>query len=254
MVLHAIRGIAYFFRHPALWKEVAFPLLLTVVFGVTAAYFLFSHTLSRQKDWLDDKNVPKQFAEMLAWCILVTEIFVSTLIYGVVCIDYFQDKIFAFVLKDRGLGAMLEGREHRSTAVKVCTSYFLSRVVLGVISLPLHLVPILGSVVYAWLHGSVLAWEQHHFYFELKGISLRQQHRWMQRYKMQYSSFGMQALLLHMIPCAGPFFIFTNTCGAALLAEELEHDSNGSKRIDEEETLLSSGSSEYEAELCMCMN
>ncbi|KAG6614202.1 Kinesin protein [Phytophthora cinnamomi] len=254
MVMFAFRGIVYFVCHPALWKEVALPLLLTVIFGVTAAYYLFNHTLSRQQDWLNDKDIPKQFAESLALSIVVMEIFVSTALYGVVCIDYFQDKIFAFVLQDRGLGDMLEGRERRSTAVRVCTSYFLSRSALGVISLPLHLVPVLGTLVYAWLHGGVLAWENHSFYFELKGFGLRQQQRWMRRYKVQYSHFGVEALLLHMVPCAGPFFIFTNACGAALLAEELERASRGGKRseVDEEEATLldSEGSGEFAMYMC----
>ncbi|OWZ03296.1 hypothetical protein PHMEG_00024997, partial [Phytophthora megakarya] len=248
MVLYAFRGIDFFMRHPALWREVAFPLLLTIGFGVTTAVFMFSHTFSRQKDWLDDKDVPEEFAEILVWCIIMTEIFVSTIVYGVVCVEYFHDKIFAFVLKDRGLSRLLEGHEHRSTAVRVCTSYCLSRFALGIISLPLHFVPVLGSLVYAWMHGNVLAWEQHHFYFELKGFGLRQQQRWMRCYKMQYSNFGIQALLLEMIPCVGPFFIFTNTCGAALLAEELERDCKGYRLYyEEEETLLGSDSSGYEA-------
>ncbi|KAF4316626.1 hypothetical protein BBO99_00006298 [Phytophthora kernoviae] len=164
---------------------------------VVAVFVLISHTLSRQRDWLDNKDVPEACASVLALCIIVTEIFVTTIIYGFVCLDYYQDKIFAFVLRDRGLGAMLGDHEHRSTAVRVCTTYFLSRSVLGFISLPLHCLPILGSVVYAWLHGSVLAWEYHLFYFELKGIGYEQQHRWVGRHKLQYSNFGVKYFLGH---------------------------------------------------------
>lgn len=70
---------------------------------------------------------------MLALSTVLTEIFVSTAVYGAVCIDYFQDKIFTFVLKDCGLQSLLEGHQQCSTAVKVCTSYFLFRSMLGVI-------------------------------------------------------------------------------------------------------------------------
>jgi uncharacterized protein involved in cysteine biosynthesis len=234
MVLYAFQGIPYFLRRPALWKEVAFPLLLTVAFGAATAFLLFSRSLPHQRDWLDDKKVPEHIAEMLAVCIVATEMFVSTVVYGVVCVDYYHDKLFVFVLKDRGLDYLLEGREHRSTAVKVCTSYYVSRFVLAVLSLPLHLVPVLGSIVYAWLHGSVLAWENHLFYFELKGFGLHQQQRWMQRHKLQYSHYGMQALLLEMIPFVGPLFIFSNTCGAALLAIKMERE-GGDKWVDDED-------------------
>ncbi|KAL3657549.1 hypothetical protein V7S43_017516 [Phytophthora oleae] len=242
-MLYAFRGIVFFLRLPALWKKVACPFVLTIVFGVATAYFMLFHTLPRQRGWLDDKNLPEEFAEILAVCIVVTEMFVSTFVFGVVCVDYYLDNIFAFVLKEHGLGKLLEGHTQRSTAVLVCTSYWLSRSVLAVVSLPLHLVPVVRSLMYVWLHGSVLAWEQHLFYFELKGFGLRQQQRWIRRYKLQYSSFGMQALLLEMVPCFGPFFMLTNACGSALLAEELELG----KRLDEEKTWLgSSDSSEYE--------
>ncbi|RLN58527.1 hypothetical protein BBJ29_004474 [Phytophthora kernoviae] len=197
MVVYAFSGILYFLRHPALLKEVAFPLVLTLAFSAVAVFVLISHTLSRQRDWLDNKDVPEACASVLALCIIVTEIFVTTIIYGFVCLDYYQDKIFAFVLRDRGLGAMLGDYEHRSTAARVCTTYFLSRSVLGFISLPLHCLPILGSVVYAWLHGSVLAWEYHLFYFELKGIGYQQQHRWVGRHKLQYLNFGVKYFLGH---------------------------------------------------------
>ncbi|KAK1935493.1 hypothetical protein P3T76_010718 [Phytophthora citrophthora] len=247
-MLYAFQGIVYFLRHPELWRKVMCPLVLTLMFGAATAYFMFFHTLPRQKDWLDDKDLPEELAGILAVCIVVTEMFVSTVVFGVVCIDYYEDIIFAFVLKERGLNSLLEGHEQRSTAVLVCTSYWLSRTVLAVVSLPLHLLPVLGSIVYAWLHGSVLAWEQHLFYFELKGFGLRQQQRWIRRYKLQYSSFGMQALLLEMVPCFGPFFMLTNACGSALLAEELERDG---KRIGEEKTWFgSNNSSEYDTSEC----
>lgn len=242
MVTYAFRGISYFLRHPALWKEVAAPLVLTLAFSLLAVYVLVWHMMSRQRYWLDDKKVPTMLADVLGVCIVVTEIFVTTFIYGVVQIDYFEDKIFAFVLRHRGLGYLLENHEHRSTAVRACTAYWLSRTALGFISLPLHLVPIIGSVVYAWLHGSVLAWEYHLFYFELKGIGYRQQHRWIRRYKLEYSAFGMQALLLQTIPLLGPFFIFSNTCGAALLAQDLERDKW--QHGDEEQPLLSSSTTD----------
>jgi len=35
-------------------------------------------------------------------------------------------------------------------------------------------------------------------------------------------SFGIPATLLEMVPIAGIFFAFTNTCGAALWAADLE--------------------------------
>jgi hypothetical protein len=54
------------------------------------------------------------------------------------------------------------------------------------------------------------------------------QQRWMRRHKLQYSHYGMQAL--EMTPLAGPLFIFTNACGAALLAAPAGHAAQQQKQ------------------------
>ncbi|KAI9919558.1 hypothetical protein PsorP6_017235 [Peronosclerospora sorghi] len=70
----------------------------------------------------------------------------------------------------------------------------------------------------------MLAWEYHLLYFELKDLSYEQQRAFIKEHKVQYSSFGMQALLMEMIPVVGSLFVFTNAVGAALFAVHLEEE------------------------------
>jgi hypothetical protein len=42
-----------------------------------------------------------------------------------------------------------------------------------------------------------------------------------------FDSFGVPAAMLELIPFVGIFFAFTNTCGAALWASDLELKSGG---------------------------
>lgn len=81
----------------------------------------------------------------------------------------------------------------------------------------------------------------HARYFQLKGMSGPQKERHVEEKKAAYTSFGIPAVLLEMVsrnehlkhyaetdhnfvqvPVAGIFFAFTNTCGAALWAADLE--------------------------------
>ncbi|POM70212.1 Hypothetical protein PHPALM_13378 [Phytophthora palmivora] len=103
-----------------------------------------------------------------------------------------------------------------------------------ILTLPLNLLPIIGSIIYAWLNGTVLAWEYHLLYFEFKNFTYAQQKAFVKEHKVQYSSFGMQALLMEMIPGVGSLFMFTNTVGAALFAAQLEEE-------ERERTVLQGG-------------
>ena len=45
------------------------------------------------------------------------------------------------------------------------------QVVAMVCLLPLHLFPVLGTLVYCAINGALLAWEYHELYFNMHGIS-----------------------------------------------------------------------------------
>ncbi|RLN55958.1 hypothetical protein BBJ28_00026623, partial [Nothophytophthora sp. Chile5] len=239
MVLYAFKGVTYFLGRPALWKQAAFPLLLTLAFSIASVFVLFAWTLAPQEGWFNDKGVPSLLAWILAVIVVLVEIFLLSIAYAFLVLEFFKDKIFAFVLREKGFAAMLDEKEQHSTALRVCTSYCrvdgLFRLALLIVSLPLHLIPVVGSILFAWLHGTVMAWEYHLFYFDLKDLGFKQQQRWIGQRKLQYSSFGMQALLLQMIPIVGPLFIFSNTCGAALLAVKMENEGGDKWQAEEDD-------------------
>ncbi|KAI9982122.1 hypothetical protein PInf_008013 [Phytophthora infestans] len=244
MPFYALKGVKFFIGHPHLWKQAAFPLLLTLAFSVFSVFLLFAWTLRPQESWLSDKGLPSVFSWLFAVIFVIVEIFLVTLLYAFIVLEYFKDKIFAFVLREKGYAALVDRESQESAVVRVCSAFFrldaIFHVILLIVSLPLHLIPVIGSIVYAWLHSTFMAWESHLYYFDLKGLGFKQQQRWIGQRKFQYTSFGFQMLLLQMIPLVGPLFIFSNTCGAALLAIKMERE-GGDKWVDEEddEALLS---------------
>ncbi|KAI9919326.1 hypothetical protein PsorP6_017266 [Peronosclerospora sorghi] len=215
-----------------------------------SVFLLFAWTLRPQESWLYEQGLPSMLAWTLAIILVVVEIFLITLLYAFLVLEYFKDKIFASVLREKGYAALLDQDTQQSAAMRVCSSIVrldtIFHVILFIVSLPLHLIPVVGSIVYAWLHSTFVAWEAHLFYFDLKGMGFQQQQRWVRQHKFQYSSFGFQMLLLQMIPLIGPLFIFTNTCGAALLAIKMERESGGHCIDDEDnKTRLATNKTPY---------
>ncbi|KAK5201545.1 hypothetical protein LTR16_002287 [Cryomyces antarcticus] len=91
--------------------------------------------------------------------------------------------------------------------------------------LPLNFIPVVGTVMFVLLQGQKFGPHAHERYFTLKKMNARQREEWVNERKAAYTSFGVAAVLLELVPIAGIFFAFTNTVGAALWAADLEQRS-----------------------------
>lgn len=88
--------------------------------------------------------------------------------------------------------------------------------------LPLNLVPIVGTVLFIIAQGKRTGPGWHARYFQLKGMGKPQRDDFVQTRTGAYTSFGLVAVLLEMVPVVGVLFAFTNTVGAALWAADME--------------------------------
>ena len=61
-------------------------------------------------------------------------------------------------------------------------------------------------------------------------MSQTQREEYVEARRGAYTGFGIAAALLEMVPVAGILFAFTNTCGAALWASDLEGKTTGEKK------------------------
>lgn len=228
MSTYAVQGMFYFLAHPRLWLTSICPILMTVVVAAVSVIVLFALGLYPQAMLLEDAGLPTGLAWLVAVILVVVEIFLVTLIYSVAVVGCFMDKIFEQVLTNRGYGELVENEKKHSSCGRACgaccrVSLWL-RVVVLVVTLPLNLIPVVGTIAWVWLNGTILAWEYHLFYFELRNLNYEQQKQFIEKRKAQYSSFGMQAMFLEMIPFLGALFLFTNAVGAALFAADLEDE------------------------------
>ncbi|KAJ6780867.1 hypothetical protein PWT90_01909 [Aphanocladium album] len=92
--------------------------------------------------------------------------------------------------------------------------------------LPLNFVPIVGTVAFVFLQGRSRGRMVHERYFQLKKWSNSQRSSWVDTHVGAYTSFGLVATVLEMVPIINIFFTYTNTVGAALWAADIEQHSS----------------------------
>ncbi|CAH0489711.1 unnamed protein product [Peronospora farinosa] len=228
MTLYVVQGIAYFISHPRLWLATLCPLVLTLLVAIITVVMLFAVALYPQAKGLEEAGVVLWLSWILGVMIVLVEIFLVTFIFNSLIMGCYEDKIFEQVIVARGCKELVENEERHAGILRKCRSCcrvsLWMKLGLLLITLPLNLLPIIGSILYAWLNGTIVAWESHLLYFEFKNFSYGQQRAFVNNHKVQYSSFGMQALLMEMIPGVGLLSVFTNAVGAALFAAQLKEE------------------------------
>jgi len=90
-------------------------------------------------------------------------------------------------------------------------------------TLPLNVIPIVGTMGFVVINGFVHAWALHEgFLAGNKGLAIAQQVRYIRSSFRAYAMFGIVAIVLSAVPFLGVMFIYTNTIGSALWAIDLE--------------------------------
>ncbi|KAG0227061.1 hypothetical protein BGW42_003072 [Actinomortierella wolfii] len=102
------------------------------------------------------------------------------------------------------------------------STHYGQRMGLWMLTLPLNFVPVLGPLTFCYINGSARGPYIHKRYFDMKEMTLQEREEWMAKHKREYTTFGVIAQGLELLPFVGFLFGFTNTIGAALWAADLE--------------------------------
>ncbi|KAF9429617.1 hypothetical protein BGZ76_001174 [Entomortierella beljakovae] len=113
---------------------------------------------------------------------------------------------------------------HKAALEKTTTSasHFGQRMGLWLVTLPLNFIPVAGPIAFCYINGKARSHYVHRRYFDMKEMSPQEREEWIKARKSQYTTFGVIAQGLELIPFVGILFGFTNTIGAALWAADLE--------------------------------
>ncbi|KAF2176987.1 hypothetical protein K469DRAFT_721076 [Zopfia rhizophila CBS 207.26] len=230
--LYPIKGIAYFFTHRSLWKPLTDKLLPTISLGLGVTIFMFAVTYVPQAAILTVFNGP--LAILTTILLVLSE---ASTIFSVLSKNFLIDDAlidtFDGTLLSRNLTSLVSterqiksGNDPIAKLGKILRKPFASftpkAIIRYFIYLPLNFIPVVGTILFVTLQGRKFGPTAHARYYQLKQMGKRERDEFVERRKAAYTSFGVPAILLEMVPIAGIFFAFTNTVGAALWAADIE--------------------------------
>ena len=173
---YPFRGIFYLICHPSLWSRIACGLLIMIISSLVFSILLFVFAFPGQAHALSEYIAP-WLSWIISFILTLFEIGTSVLIFSSLYLSYYMDIIFDAVWREETVG-INEGQTQRLSSSLSCIKSFVIlmvlRVFLLVITSPLNLIPIIGTIIYIYINGYYYAWSLHCRYFDLLHLTFAQ--------------------------------------------------------------------------------
>ncbi|KAI9220630.1 hypothetical protein BC828DRAFT_383057 [Blastocladiella britannica] len=232
---YALQGVAFFLINPSLWMVALCPFLLVIICSIAAtlviligAYPAQAIALVKLAKWSPGVAWP------VAFIIALLEAALASLILYAALPPAYLDVIFRkTLLLKGGKAADLVRRQAAgedlttgcgSNCRTCCRTSIWLRIIIAIVTFPIHAVPVLGTLVWVWLNGIVLMWEYQQSWFDLHLAEYNDQRKFVKAHFGSYWGAGMLAQALEMIPIFSALFCWTNAVGAALMVADLEEE------------------------------
>ncbi|KAI9293194.1 hypothetical protein K502DRAFT_343361 [Neoconidiobolus thromboides FSU 785] len=223
--MYPFYGILYFLTHPQLWREV-----FCVNIGALVG---FSFVIKPTVDALFHAGCALWVSYLIAIPLYFIEVAIVALLFVAIFLPILIENIFLKTIELKGYKESLMDNYAPNMDYQTFLAgifYGLVQVSVALLCLPLNVIPIIGTVMYCYCTGIILAWGYRipeMLYY--RGMTFWEGKEYVMNHLNQFGSFGMVATFLELIPLFNWFFIFTNSVGAALWAvdEYLKDSKNG---------------------------
>jgi len=260
--LYPLKGVTFFFTHPSLWAIIVCPVFVTIIIAIIATIVVFAGLLYPQYLFIVDYIVDIDWlAWIMAIILCIIEILFTIAMAILVFFEGTKRRIYkqVFRLHDMPVrksaqtyGAPIEyhwnyRRDDDCCWCWICTDsretfrdcccfclnpviywkYFFYKIlalVVFLISLPLNLIPIVGTIFFCVVNGTIMAWRLQFGYFTDKEIPPPVSSYIFMRRLPEYISFGTVCMLLDFIPVLNILLIYTNVVSSALWVVEMERE------------------------------
>jgi hypothetical protein len=230
--LYPIKGIFYFVTHRDLWKPFLSRLGPYVLLSVSVVAGMFAFTYVPQLAVLVFVNGPLAVFSTVLLVLNESSAIINTLSRNWLLEDALLDTFDGTLVARNSTEIVKEGREVKpgnnpiSRLGKILKNPFEKfgpkAIIRYFMYLPLNFIPVVGTFAFILIQARNRGKSVHGRYFQLKKWSPSRQGDWLRKHVGPYTSFGLVASLLEMIPLASIFFTYTNTVAAALWAADIE--------------------------------
>ncbi|BGP16926.1 hypothetical protein JCM10213_007371 [Rhodosporidiobolus nylandii] len=235
--LYPFYGIVYFVQHPRLVESLKPLIVRSLSISMVTLALMATFTYLPQVGVLALVSGPLAFIAAIP-LVLAESYFIILFLHRTFLTPAVSEKIFDAVLlqkghedlvaKGRTLNKQSGGVTLGKSLLKPVTSKFSAQgLVRYLITLPLNLIPVVGTATFLLLNGRKAGPASHTRYFQLKQFDAKTRQRFVEERSGAYTSFGAASILLGLIPLFGPATAFTSAAGAALWAADLEKSASG---------------------------
>ncbi|KAJ7771833.1 hypothetical protein B0H16DRAFT_1514905 [Mycena metata] len=227
---YPLQGIFYFVSHASLYRSI-FPVILKTLGAALAITFaMFAFTYLPQVAFCALFSGPLAFVTA-ALLVLGESYAVIMFVSKAFFLGRAQDQLFNAVFRQQGVNLIYVEPKGKSRgfvqsvlkgASKPLSRFSREGLLRYVVSLPLNMVPMVGTVLFLLYNGTKAGPTFHSRYFQAKGMTPAARQAFVEKRKGAYTAFGAATLGLNLVPVVGPIFLLTSTVGAALWACELE--------------------------------
>ncbi|KAI0832107.1 hypothetical protein BC628DRAFT_1415565 [Trametes gibbosa] len=235
--LWPVRGLLFSITHPSIILSVRKALLKSLITSAVIFAVLAFFTYVPQMAILAIFTGP--LAPLIALVVVGAEsLLLISFLARALFLEPALTHVFDVTLEACGQGELVRNGKARAAAqstvargvqgalVRPLQAFSKDGIARYVLTLPLNLIPAVGTVLFLLYNGYSGGPGWHSRYFQLKSLSKGQRAAFVERRRSQYTAFGMATLLFNFVPLVGLLFSFTNTVGAALWAAQLEAEAN----------------------------
>ncbi|GAA5882278.1 hypothetical protein JCM1840_005435 [Sporobolomyces johnsonii] len=233
--LYPIHGIVYLLNHPKLAKSLTPLLMRSVGISAITIIIMMLWTYLPQVAVLAFVSGPLAFVAALP-LVLAESYFIIMFLHRTLISPQINERIFDAVLLEKGYADLVErgralkrrnggGVELGKSLLRPVTGKFsVEGLARYLFTLPLNLIPGVGTGVFLIANGLKAGPAAHARYFQLKQLDKSARKSFVEQRRGAYTAFGATALALGLIPVFGTLSTFTSAAGAALWAADLEKE------------------------------
>lgn len=222
---YPLKGLCYLFVHRDLWRRVLLSVLVSMLMSLSSYILLFLFAFPNQSRFLS-VYMSNWLSWLISFLLTLYEIQICLMLINIAIISCLMTTLFDRIWNKQIMNLNETDESLRTTTYGSCVKTFvmllLIRVLIMILTYPLNLIPIVGTIVFIYLNSYYYGWSLHIRYFDRIGLTYDQGKHYVQQHRSSYLKFGIISLLFDLIPLLNFISPITNVIGSALWACDIE--------------------------------